>query len=203
MPEILGLDLSISNTGYCKCNADSSTFEITALRSIKTVLREEHTKNKVKIIDRVYSLQERMEITLDKLIEIGLAQPELITLIGVENYAFSAIGNSATDLAELQGIIRFFAYKNGLKRIVISPGTLKAHVGCTKKDMVPMRARIEFADSILRWGVEIKVGDEADAMVLCQLTWLYYRWSNGLEFNVKLHKKLVDRLHLIKKSAEE
>lgn len=200
---IVGLDLSIGSTGYCKCRADLPTFTITALGSIKTKLRDEHTKDGKKVVTYEYSLQERIHTTLTRLTELGIQQPDTV-LVGIENYAFTARGDSATKLAELQGVVRYFLWLAKRPKILVSTATVKAHVVTgepTKtKNLIPMYVAQRYGNAILAFGQEITDDDQADAIVICELAWLYYRWSHNLPFDVELTKKLLGRLENFQKA---
>ena len=208
MNEILALDLSIRSTGYCKAEADNPQFTITALGSLKTKLRDEHLKAGVKVVDREYTLQENIDQTLQSLLALGLQSQEMVFVV-LEGMAFRASGDSASKLAELQGVIRIHLHWAKRLWLPVSPQTIKAHAiisdsgGGAKKGMVAMHARMQFADAILRWGQEITDDDQADSLVLCHLSWLFYRWSRELPITgYQLTKRSLDRLKNLQKANQ-
>jgi Holliday junction resolvasome RuvABC endonuclease subunit len=193
---ILGIDLSITSTGFCSVE-DSETFTIREIGSIIT-------KPKKKLIrggpDVEVSLQERITEILEKLKSVGLQEANFIL---IEDYAFGAVGRGATMLAELQGIVRYHLYHSSRYWKTITPQTVKQHgtgKGNTKKNMVPMLVAQKFAHELLDNSIILEDDNQADAFSLAHLAWLYHRTINDLPISTAitayshdLIKKVVER----------
>jgi crossover junction endodeoxyribonuclease RuvC len=146
MAVVVGLDLSLTSTGYvalAECGGVIST------QAIKT--------------DGRIGLSRLDDLTVQILSEINSDNPSLIV---IEGYAFGVgKGSSLADLAELGGIIKHDLYTTGYRMIVVPPARLKKFVtgkGNAKKDQM----RLEVYK---RWGFEHESNDVIDAYGLAQL----------------------------------
>lgn len=194
--QILGLDLSLTGTGWCTCYADLPEFTITGFGTIKTVPNK---KSKGEIV-KTFIDQERQDHILDTLLEKGLLGPVCFT--GIEDYAFA---HASTQLPELQGLVRFMLHKNKRPWFLIATTSLKKYVsgkGNMAKGMIPMHVNAKFSEALLLFGQEISDDNVADAIGLCALTFVFYRWSRNLPLTVELTKENLATLEKLRETNQ-
>jgi len=141
---------------------------------------------------REFSNYERYETILTELQKEGLITSPLVA---IEDFAFT--GNNSTQLAELQGIVRFNRYLLDLPFVAVPIGSNKklgTGKGNTPKKMCPMMIYQRYVNELLLFGKEIQNDNEADAIPLCHWGWLVYRKLAKLPVKTKLPKDLAATL---------
>jgi Holliday junction resolvasome RuvABC endonuclease subunit len=113
---ILSLDLSLSDTGFCLREKDKNTY---TFGSIKT-----DPKDSMHL--RIFKALEAIQRTI---------RGVLIDKVAIEDYGYGAKGNSITKLAELGGVVKQYMFKQCIpvqtvpikawKKSVLGKGTLK------------------------------------------------------------------------------
>lgn len=152
MPTILGLDLSLTSTGYCVLHNK----EI----GIKGTIKPKNRGMK----RLTYILEEISTIT-----PFGS-----LDLVVIEGYSFGSRAGQAFSIGELGGFIKQWIYSTGTKTIIVPPQTLKKFVagkGGFKKNMMMMKA-------FKKYGLEFNNDDECDAFCLAKMGEAYL---NGTE----------------------
>jgi crossover junction endodeoxyribonuclease RuvC len=146
--KIVSLDVSSTCTGYSSFSIDliNRSFEHIETGSISS-----SKKN-------IYS---RFAVIHGKFLELDLYTD--FDIVVFENYAFN--GNRVTQLAELNGLLKYNYYLNGVPIEVIAPNTVKKIVtdnGHAKKDVVrkSIQEKEEFKN------VKIKNNDESDSLAV-------------------------------------
>jgi len=105
---ILGLDLSLTATGYCFLYKDN-------------VLESGTIKNKLKGYERLQRIVQRVcHRTEHFLTPDGLLCPE-ISVVCVEGYSFTNNTNCLTQLAELAGIVKYLWRQDGVSIVIVQP----------------------------------------------------------------------------------
>lgn len=143
---ILGLDLSLSATGWC-FTADGSNYQMGTLKA----------PDKMREVDRLRYLRELLLATILKHDLRGRG------VVFLEEYAFAAQGR-AFGLGEWGGVARCLLADNALHVFSVSPGTLKKFVtgkGNAKKNEMLLGV-------FKKWGASFHSDDEADAYSLTQ-----------------------------------
>ena len=102
--KIIGLDLSLTCTGYCLLDANNFTTG--------------RIKTKLKDIDRLIYI-------VDNIREIIYAPPTHHTLAVIEGYSYASNSNTAYQIGELGGAIRVLLFQNNIDFIIIAPKSLK------------------------------------------------------------------------------
>lgn len=196
MSELLGLDISLTGTGYCRCDVDQREFNITGCGTIKTKPRDERTRGGKKEITYTYNNQERQQKILDVLMQESLLTSALVCC---EDYAF---GRGSTQLPEVQGVIRFLLHMNGKPWLPFAPGSIKKFAsgkGNTSPDMMAMHVRQKFTNAIMLSGLEIVDNNTADAIAICALGHFFYRWFKKLPLD---HEPTKDELKMLNLAVE-
>lgn len=138
----LGLDLSLTHTGWCLLGSDGTC----------------HVGS---IIPKGLTGMERIEYIVVVLDAI-LADTWNITRVNIEGYSFGSKGSAVFDVAELGGIVRWHLRKCGYTYHVVSPSTLKkAATGKGNADKGAM-----LAAAIRKRAYEGSDHNEADAIHL-------------------------------------
>ena len=146
--KIVSLDVSSTCTGYSSFNVDliNRSFEHIKTGSISSSKKD------------IYS---RFAVMHGKFLELDLYTDYDIVVF--ENYAFN--GNRVTQLAELNGLLKYNYYLNGIPIEIIAPNTVKKIVtdnGHAKKDVV--RKSIQEKKELKN--VKIKNNDESDSLAV-------------------------------------
>jgi len=147
-PTFVGLDLSLTSTGFCRKNGKSITIE-----TVKT-----EPKNFKNDLDRLTHIRDTL---LRKI-------PADVKMICVEDFFTPSnkmqIG-SAIKLAMLGTTLRLALHEKGLPFVIIAPSQLKKFVtgkGSGEKSMI-------LREVYKRWGLDAKDDNQADASVLAYL----------------------------------
>ena len=148
IPSFVGLDLSLTSTGFCLKNGTKLTIE-----TVKT-----EPKNFKNDLDRLIHIRNTL---LSKI-------PCSVKMICMEDFFVPSnkmqIG-SGIKLAMLGTAVRMALYERGMPFVIISPSQLKKFVtgkGTGEKSMIVREA-------YKRWGVDAKDDNQADAAVLAYL----------------------------------
>jgi len=144
----VGLDLSLSSTGFCLKEGSRMTLE-----TIKTV-----PKNFPNDLERLKHI----------CAEIMRRIPQNVTMVCVED--FFTPGNkaqlgSAIKLAMLGTVVRMALYDRKIPFYTVAPSQLKKF--CTGKGNGPKSIIIR--EVYKRWGMDCKDDNQADALVLCSI----------------------------------
>lgn len=138
-PVVIGLDLSLTATGYAYVTA--------VQRVAETIKRPQYKGN-----DRLRSIRTAIVERL------GGAAPELVV---VENYAYGR-PNQAHQLGELHGVVRLALDELDVHWVLLTPATVKKYAtgkgNASKNEML--------AAAIKRLGYDGSDGDQADALWL-------------------------------------
>lgn len=178
--QIIGIDPSLTGTGICVCDAAGETFKPTYLTTIKTTAKKDH--------------YQRFELILSSLEHLGFVNKEKTCLVGIEDIAFLAFGQGFSALCELQGIVRFEMYKKSQSYVGIAPTSLKKFIsgsGNCKKNMIPLAAQKKYTATLLEAGLGIEDDNQADALGIANLAWL---WHNRKGIS-KADEAIVSKLH--------
>ena len=146
MPNIIGLDLSLTSTGYV------------TLDEFGEVVNNGAIKSKQKGIERLIELRDGVTEL------VPFAHQELVDLIVIEGYAFGA-QNQAAYIGELGGVVKVALHELGREMLIVPPAKVKQFAtgkGNARKDMM----RLEV---FKRWGFEAKTDDEIDAYALARI----------------------------------
>lgn len=151
--KVLGLDLSLTGTGYC-VSSTHGEYEIWNTISAKASIRGPH---------RLFIIRSGIERLLDQY------DPVLVCL---EGYADHAKGRTF-QLGELGGVVRLLLWERGIDYLEPKPTTVKKFLtdnGNAKKDLMILKA-------FQRFNREFSSNDECDAFALglIGLTYLGYR----------------------------
>lgn len=142
----IGLDLSLTGTGFCLVREDWS------------VPRFETLKNKLRGVERLIwiteSIRERVE---------GYSPED--TEIVIEDYSFGSFDRGQREKAELHGNVKTMLFKLGFDVIWIAPTSLKKFAtgkGNAKKDVI-------IKTVFQNWGYDLTDNNQADAAVLAHI----------------------------------
>lgn len=141
---IIGLDLSLTNTGYVILNCEGVILESGVIKS---------KKNGVK---RLAEISE----TIGALVDMNN-----IAFAIIEGYAFSPNGGRSFSIGELGGVIKSDLHDYYVPFYVVAPTSLKKFA--TGKGNAP-KSHIE-KEVYKRWNVEFKTEHEIDAYVLARI----------------------------------
>lgn len=141
---LLGLDISLTETGYYKEWPSGSTFGV-----IKTT-------SKMDMDERIWIIANGI---------YGLIQG--CKLVCIEGLAFAAKGNATKDLAGVNRIARFLCYNAGVHYMVVTPSQLKSYVDVKGKGPALKKAVKEQVKDI--WGEEFRNHNVAEAFIACQM----------------------------------
>jgi len=143
--EIIGLDLSITSTGFCSIPTDNLEYYSVAIGTKADF----------------GNMPERQQYIINFLYN-RIAWNNLVL---IENSSFAS-RNSIFILAELAGVVKYIIYNKLSKNILlVSPTTLKkwaTGVGKGKKDQIRLGV-------YKKYGIEFKTDDEIDAFVLADI----------------------------------
>jgi crossover junction endodeoxyribonuclease RuvC len=135
---IVGLDLSLSSTGYYKLVGELVSGAIATNEKLSSM--------------------ERIDFILARIAELVHEGDFVI----IENNAFNAIGRAKSVLAELNGIIKFWLWRRGIQYVLVAPSTLKKFILGAGKGEKSFVVREVFK----AYELDATTDDEADACVL-------------------------------------
>lgn len=173
----LGLDISLTATGFCLIDDDYSIIESCTLKFEQTD------------IERLYLLDKKFQT---------LIQNRNILLACIEGYAYQDTGRIA-EIGELNGILKLDLFKEGIKYITVAPLQLKKYICGTGKDI---KKELIILDIFKNFGVEIRDNNIADAYGLSRIARDYY-YIQGLKRDVALKAYQEDVINKMKKSQGE
>lgn len=145
MKLFLGLDPSLTSTGYCVLDEHGATLWLGRFPICKA-----------KGASRLFELEAHLDKALENLDGIP-------TLVAIEGYAFGAFAGRER-LGEWGGVLRLNLFKKHIPFIEIPPTTLKKYVtgkGNAKKNQMLLSV-------YKKWGTSCKTDDEADSYALAQ-----------------------------------
>jgi crossover junction endodeoxyribonuclease RuvC len=142
----LGLDLSLTSTGYCVLDSRTVPVVVGTIRTRPTdgsfYVRARIVRQKVMTLIQKY-------------------EPEAIA---IEGHAIFSGKSSAVQLAELNGIVRYAIFAAGWRWENVPPSTLKKFAAgkgnASKAEMIEAVRK--------KWGFATKSNDEADAYALAK-----------------------------------
>ena len=137
---IVGLDLSLSSTGYYLIGSGISGAIV--------------TNEKLSSMERIDGILARIA----ELVHEG-------DFVLIENNAFNAIGRAKSVLAELNGIIKFWLWRRGIQYVLVAPSTLKKFILGAGKGEKSFIIREVFK----AYQLDATTDDEADACVLAHI----------------------------------
>lgn len=140
---IVGLDLSLSSTGYHKLGFENADLESGAIETGKL------------------GGMERIDFILSRISEI-IHEGDFVA---IENNAFNAMGSARSKLAELNGIIKFWLWRRKIPYVLVAPTTMKKFILGTGKGEKSVILREVYKAYKLNAGTD----DEADACVLAHI----------------------------------
>ena len=138
---IVGLDLSLSSTGY-------------------HTLVGELISGAIVTNDKLSSM-ERIDFILARIAEL-VHEGDFVL---IENNAFNAIGRAKSVLAELNGIVKFWLWRRKIEYVLVAPTTLKKFILGKGKGEKSLILREVFK----AYGLNAGTDDEADACVLAHI----------------------------------
>ena len=171
MNQIVGLDLSLNNTGISICGVEDE-FSLRHLSNLKL-------KAEVKGVKVFF--ERRVELLIEQLVFLEVFSPRT-SLVFVEGFAMR--GSRMTEIAMHQGIVRYHLYKSGNIPVrAVAPQTLKKHAtggGHAEKSAVVVHSNRKYRDALARLGIDILTeNNQADALNLCHMAWQYYNVKQG------------------------
>jgi crossover junction endodeoxyribonuclease RuvC len=140
LPRVLGLDLSLTATGWC---VGSSVVEWGI-----------HDMKKLAGMERLAAIQTAVQ-----------EQARTADLIVLEDFAFGAKGQAVFEIAGLGYLIRYWLWKNSHRFVLVSPTQLKKFItgrGNVNKEIV-------IREVYRRWGHVVDDNNQADAIVLAYI----------------------------------
>lgn len=140
---ILGLDLSLCNTG-CIILDRGSVVDATTI------------KPDIRGMERLYLIKNAIKTILKK------HKPKLVV---IEGYAYSPHRGRAFSIGELGGIIKLMLFVNHIDYLIVAPTTLKKFI--TGKGNAP-KSKME-KEIFKRWKVELDTEHEVDAYALAKM----------------------------------
>ena len=143
---VLGLDASLTGTGYCWLIGD----KVSDAGVIKSKLRG---------VERLADIRSELGDILDGALCCGLK------LVCLEGYSFGSQGRAVFNIGELGGVIRCMLYDKGIEWVEVAPSTLKKFAcgkGNVKKDQIALHV-------YKRWGYTAPDNNVADAYVLARI----------------------------------
>jgi Holliday junction resolvasome RuvABC endonuclease subunit len=140
---VIGLDLSLSSTGYHKLNVDVT----------------EGTSGNIPT-DKLGGM-ERIDFILQKIAEL-VQDGDFVV---IENNAFNSMGSARSKLAELNGIVKFWLWHRGIQYALVAPTTLKKFILGAGKGEKSLIIREVFK----AYDLNAATDDEADACVLAHI----------------------------------
>lgn len=176
----LGLDLSLTGTGFCLLSGSEMTVE-----TIKTT-----PKTAVNDLARLVYIRDYIMKRI----------PQDIDLICVEDFFTPMNGaqmGSAISLAMLGTAVRMALYEEGLPFFVVAPGTLKKHIlgkGVGQKDLI-------VREVYKKYGLDAADNNQADACVLAHIAEDLYRTIKGE--HLKLSKPQEDVIAKLLSTKDE
>ena len=178
-PLILGLDISIANTGYC-IGVDDIPFK-TGLVQTKAKQYSEQ-----KVLDDVH----RVEFIFNELKQLisSRVNGKPIDVIVLEGYAMSARNTSSlTTLCEIGGLVKNYLKSREIPFIIAPPTVVKKFAtskGNCKKDVV-------MKEVYKRWNFDTDNDNIADAYVLMQIGRAHFHKLPAPKFQEDCLKKCV------------
>ena len=140
----LGLDLSLTSTGYCLMNQEGGILASGKL-----------TPKKLSGIERLKFIEENLS---------SMVISHAVSEVFLEGYAFAAHMAYAHEIGELTGVIKLMLHRNGVPFRSVGPTTLKKFVtgrGNAKKNEMLLAI-------YKKWCIEFKDDNEADAYALAR-----------------------------------
>lgn len=168
MSTILGLDLSLTSTGYC-------VLEDGKIKEIGTI------KPKTRGMERI----ECIDIGIDDI----CAENHVIDLVVIEGYSFGSKNTHAHSTGELGGIVKYNYWKGNYKTIIVPPTCLKKFVtgkGNAPKDVMMMK-------TLAKYGIEFNNNNECDAYCLAKMGQAYLE---GTE--IKYEQESLKKMEVLK-----
>lgn len=166
MGYIIGLDLSICNTGWSIIDSKGKYI------NSGTIKTEAAKKTGICSIQRLYYIKQQLDFVISKY------KPKIAV---IENYAYGVKkSKSVFQIGELGGVIRFLLFIRKINFFVCSPLSLKKYAtgkGSGKKNVI-------IKGVFKKYGMEFKTDDEVDAFVLGKIGYgicKYKKEKNGLK----------------------
>ena len=140
---LIGLDLSLTSTGFHKLAADGRILDSGAITADKS------------------TGMERLDLILARISNL-VREGDFVVL---EDNAFRALGRARSGLAELSGIVKFWLWRRQIRYLLIAPTMLKKFIlGVGRGDKALIVREVFKA-----YGLNAGTDDEADASVLAHI----------------------------------
>lgn len=174
-PCFVGLDLSLTGTGFCLKMGNQITIETISTKP----------KDFANNLDRLIHIRDKL---LSKI-------PMSVKMICVEDFftpSNSMQIGSAIKLAMLGTVIRIALYEKGLPFVIIAPNSLKKHITGTGAGQKSMIVREVFK----KYGINAEDDNQADAVVLCAIAEHIYKIRSGLNTDdmTKYQKEVTSKI---------
>lgn len=158
--KILGLDLSLTETGWC----EETNSSITKVGIVDT--------NKMRGLDRMdYILNDMWEHITDPKLESNDQ-----TLVILEGFSFGSKGSALFEIAGLGYLVRHQLWQEDIEFILVPPTALKKYCtgkGNTEKSMI-------IKEVYKKWKYDSNSDNEADAYVLARIGRALLGWDTDL-----------------------
>jgi Holliday junction resolvasome RuvABC endonuclease subunit len=181
MSTILGLDLSLTSTGWCVLKDGKIEKTGTIKTKSKGMKRLQYIKNEINSIRH-----RKKEVQNEDMVEASRNQ---INLIAIEGYSMGSQKGQVFSIGELGGIIKYFMWISDIEIIIVPPQTLKKFVagkGGFKKNMMMMKA-------FKKYGIDFKNDDECDAFCLAKMGQAYLEGTN-----IKYEQEALKKVEVLK-----
>lgn len=160
MTNILGLDMSLNETGYCILSRDKSIIE-------KGVIKSKKENRLEKMLD--------IRGAVDKLI-----MEHNVSAVFMEDYSYGSRNTKWTFSAgELGGLIKVYLYESEIEYELVSPSMWKKYIcgkGNLKKEQVLLQVYKKF-------NIEFKNNNECDAFCIAMFGVDFLDYKDGKQFN--------------------
>jgi Holliday junction resolvasome RuvABC endonuclease subunit len=176
MSTILGLDLSLTSTGWC-------VLEVLDIFNKAAIIDKGTIKPKVKKTERLSYIKDNVDNLL-----MQMQTKQALDLVVLEGYSMGSRTGQAFSIGELGGIIRLTLLLNKIKTLIISPTSLKKFVtgkGNAPKDIMMMKA-------LAKYGIEFTDNNICDAYCLAKMGQAYL---NGTD--IKYEQEAIKKVEVL------
>lgn len=171
MSTILGLDLSLTSTGWC-------VLEGGKIRTKGLI------KPKIKGAERLRYIKDYVD---NMLMQMHTRQE--LRLVALEGYSFGSKNTHAHSTGELGGIIKLTLLLNKIETIIVPPTCLKKFItgkGNAPKDIMMMK-------TFAKYGIEFTNNNECDAYCLAKLGQAYLEGTD-----IKYEQEALKKIEVLK-----
>ena len=179
MYRILGLDLSLTETGFCVIDFDGK-FDVLKDKGL--------IKTKLKGVERLEYLENSLKYLIKEF------KPDIAIL---EGYAMGIRGGRTFNIGEWGGIARLTLFKKKVKYLSVSPKSLKKYATGNGNSDKNMMLKTVFQ----KWGFDATDDNVADAFALAKVGSAIYQVDNNMP-NVKLRGYEIEALEKIERKMD-